>query len=190
MAQVMFRPIAMFAALLIATSAIIAADPATQPTTQPIKLKHFDNNTFNFHLDYPDDWTVLEHPVNNQVFSMQTQAPDKADQNLGVMGLRIDTGPANANDDQLLKQISGQMVDYLFNHGGKNIAIKPDKLGDIPARRISVDTTTSTGTTKAIYIIAVQHHTEYVFNIAAPADQMEKMLPKAEEVVRSFKAEP
>jgi len=180
----MQRFIVIFAAAMIAGSgALIAADPATKPATKPIKLRHFDSSAFNFHLDYPDDWTVLEHPVNNQVFSMQTQAPGKADQNLGVMGLRIDTGPATANDDQLLKQISGQMVDYLFNHGGKNIAIKPDKLGDIPARRITLDTAAS----KAVYIVAVLHHTEYVFNIAAPADQMEKMMSAASEVIRSFR---
>jgi hypothetical protein len=181
-----FRPVTIFAALLMAASTLIAADPATQPTTRPIKLRAYDNTQFNFHLDYPEDWTVLDHPVNNQVLSMQTEPPGKADQNLGVMGLRIDTGPADANDSELLKQISGQMVDYLFNHGGKNIAIKPDKLGDIPARRITVDTNAS----KAVYMVAVFHHTEYVFNIAAPAEQMEKMMSAASEVIRSFKVEP
>jgi hypothetical protein len=172
------------AVVLIAfASLLMAAGPATQPASHPVRLKHLDINAYNLHLDYPADWTVLDPPVNNQVLSMQTQAPGKADRNLGVMGLRINTGPETADDAQLLKEISGGMVDYLFNHGGKNIAIKPDKLGDIPARRISVDTDSA----KAVYMVAVLHHTEYVFNIAAPADQMEKMMSAALEVIRSFK---
>jgi hypothetical protein len=183
----MVRAIMIFAVIFGASSLLLAADPATKPTTQPIKLHSFDSNEFNFHLDYPDDWTVLEHPVNHQVFSMQTEPANAADKNLGVMGLRIDTGPASGNDSEILKQISGQMVDYLFNHGGKSIVIKPDQLGEIPARRIRFNTESTAGTTTAIYIVAVHNRTEYAFQIAAPAEQIEKMLRGAEAVLKSFK---
>ena len=171
--------------LILSVAMLIAAGPATQPATQPIKLKTFTGNQFT--LDYPEEWTVLDHPVNYQVFSMQTEPVNKADRNLGVMGLRIDTGPATGSDAEILKDVSGGMVELLFNHGAKNTTVKPDKLGDIPARRIRVDTDQPTGSTTAIYIVAVHHRTEYVFTIAAPSDQIEKMLPKVEAVLKSFK---
>jgi hypothetical protein len=146
-----------------------------------------------FRLDYPADWTLLEKPVNHQVLSMQTQPVNRADQNLGVMGLRIDSGPDGATDEQILKVLSGGMVDYVFNHGAKNVTVKSDTLGDIPARRIRFDTdkTTDAGkrpaTTTVIYIVAVHNRTEYVFTAAAPADQIAKMFPGVDAVVKSFR---
>jgi hypothetical protein len=119
---------------------------------------------------------------------MQTQTPNATDKNLGVMGLRIAEGPAAGSDEQILQTVSGEMVDYLFNHGGKKITIQPDKLGDIPGRRIRCSTDQSAAaTTAAIYIFAVHNRTEYVFTVAAPADQIDKMLPAVDAVLKSFK---
>ncbi len=168
---------------------LLAADPTTQCTTQAIRLEHFTSNASNFSLDYPASWTVLDKPANNQVFSMQTEPVNAADQKLGVMGLRIDTQPQPGTDAQILKSTTGQMVDYLFNHGAKHTMIKSDQVGDIPARRIRFESGESPGGTTAVYIVAVHRQITYVFTIAAPDDQIEDMLTRAQIVLKSFKVD-
>ena len=175
----------------------IAAGPATRPSTEPdhpaavsvvpiIKLADFTSNEFRFRLRYPADWIVLEHPVNNQVFSLQTEPVNAADANLGVAGLRIDTGPEGTSDVQSLKNVSDAIVDYLFNHGGKKISIKTSALGTLDARQVTVTNEHSTGDTQAMYVIAVHQRIEYVFTIAGPADEFVKMQPKVDLLLKSF----
>jgi hypothetical protein len=187
----MLRTLLILAAWMLAPTPLLAdgpaAQPASQPASQPIQLETFSSDQYRFTMDYPASWTVLEHPVNHQVLSMQTQPANATDKNLGVMGLRIADGPAAGSDEEILQTVSGEMVDYLFNHGGKKITIHPEKLGDIPARRIRCSTDQPAGATTAIYIIAVHNRTEYVFTIAAPADQIDKMLPGVDAVLKSFK---
>ena len=177
-------------------TASFAAGPASQPTVQPspdvpitkpstIPMADLSNDEFHFHLKYPADWKRLDHPVNNQVISLQTPQAIPADTNFAAVGLRIQSGPRDVPDAQMLKDISGEMVSYTINHGGKKVSVKPAQLGDIAARRIAFDVDAS-GNSRVICVVAVHQQMEYVFTIAGPANVLQQNTAGIDEMLKSF----
>jgi hypothetical protein len=192
MDQVMCRGHAQIAAIFLL--AVIAAGPASQPAplppsaTEPSKIPMADltNAPFHFHLKYPADWKAVDPPVNHQVISLQTVPIDPKNTAFGVIGLRVTRGSGEEADPELLKDVSGEMVNYAFNNGGKKVILKPDKLGDIPARRIVFDLEKPDGVSRVECVVAVRDSGIYVFTVAAPSDVFDKMQPGLREMLKSF----
>jgi hypothetical protein len=161
--------------------------PSTEPTSAPA-TKEFNSGEFRFRLKYPADWVLPEHPVNGEVFSLRTPVISASDKRFGVVGLRIDNGPEGATDVATMMELSSSIAGYVFKNGAQHVIIKPDALsgGSLPARRIRFVTDQPTGKVATMYVVAVHKRVEYVFNIAAPAEQFEQMLPQVEALLKSF----
>jgi hypothetical protein len=164
-----------------------AAD-TTAPATTQTATAEFVSPEFRFRLRYPAEWTRPEHPVNDQVFSVRTPDIRPADHRFGVVGLKIDNGPEGQSDAATLMELSGSIAGYVFKMGGQHVTIKPDKIGvaNLPARRIRFVSDQPSGKIATMYVIAVRKRTEYVFNIAAPVEMFDEMLPRVNELLKSF----
>ena len=173
--------------ILHSASAQVTTEPTTAPATSP-DTKEFTSPELRFRLRYPADWIAPEHPVNDQVFSVRTPALSATDHRFGVVGLRLDNGPEGQPDRATLLEISGSIAGYVFKNGGKKVTIKDDKIGvaNLPARRIRFLTDQPDGQVVTMYVVAVHKRTEYVFNIAAPAEMFDRILPDVNELLKSF----
>ncbi len=144
------------------------------------------NDEFHFHLKYPADWKRLDPPVNNQVISLRTPQATGGDANFAAIGLRIRPGPATGSDDQILKDISGEMVSYTINHGGKKVTVNPTKLGDLAARRLTFDIETPNAVSRVMCILAVHERVEFVFTIAGPPEVQTRVAPGVDQMLSTF----
>ncbi len=160
--------------------------PAHTPASQSVAMREIVNREQRFRLKCPADWIEPEHPANGQVFSVQKPGGSPQDTQFGVVGLRIDNGPEGMSDKAILMDLSGSIAGAVFKSGGKKITVKPDTLGVIAARRIRFLNEQPAATTEVMYVIAVKKRIEYVFNVAAPQQQFEEMLPAVEELLKSF----
>ena len=160
----------------------------TAPATSQVATTEFVSPEFRFRLRHPAAWIRPEHPVNDQVFSVRTPDISQTDKRFGVVGLKIDNGPEGQSDAATLLELSDSIASYVFKMGGQHVVMKPDKVGvaNLPARRIRFVSDQPSGKIATMYIIAVRKRTEYVFNVAAPAEMFEAMLPGVNEVLMSF----
>ena len=158
---------------------LIAAGPATQPSTAPA-VRDFVSGEFRFHLQYPADWIVPPEPVHDQVFSVRT--PVSPSGKFGEVGLRIDSGPVDMVDKAALIDLSGSVVGIVQHNGGKNVRITRGQLGGYPSRTVRFQTEG----TEAMYVMTVHQHIQYVFNVAAPEEKFEAFLPSVEALLKSF----
>src|SRR5439155_14474847 len=136
----------------------------------------------------PAGWVLPEHPVKGEVFSVRTPVISASDQRIGVVGLRIDNGPEGRSDAATMMELSSSIAGYVFKNGAQHVVVKPDALsnGTLPARRIRFLTDQPSGKVATMYVVAVHKRVEYVFNIAAPAEQFDAMLPQVEALLKSF----
>lgn len=162
-----------------------ATAPATQPATAPM-AREFTSDKFHFRVKYPAGWLVPPQPIGTEVFSARTPAFGPKDARFGAVGLRIDQGPQGRSDRSILMELSAAMAGYIFNHGGKKVTIRPDQLGNLPARRVRFISDQPSGPVATMYVVAVKHRIEYVFSIAAPAEKFDELLPAVETMLKSF----
>jgi hypothetical protein len=167
---------------------LLAASDTTAPSTQPAATVEFVSPEFRFRLRHPAEWVRPKHPVNDQVFSVRTPDTGAADARFGVVGLKIDNGPEGQSDSATLLELSDSIAGYVFKNGGQHVTVKPDKIGvaNLSARRIRFVSDQPSGKIATMYVVAVRKRTEYVFNIAAPVDLFDTMLPDVNEVLKSF----
>jgi hypothetical protein len=163
-----------------------AAD-TTAPTTQAATAE-FVSPEFRFRLRHPADWIRPQHPVNDQVFSVRTPDMSPTDARFGVVGLKIDNGPEGQSDTATLLELSDSIAGYVFKNGGQHVTVKPDRIGvaNLSARRIRFVSDQPSGKIATMYVVAVRKRTEYVFNVAAPVELFDEMLPGVNEVLKSF----
>jgi hypothetical protein len=172
----------------LATASALLAEPTTAPTTTTAPaMAEFVSPEFRFRLKYPSDWIVPEHPVNGEVFSVRTPPISESDSRFGVVGLRIDNGPEGRSDNATMMDLSGSIAGYVFKSGGQHVTIKPDVVGGtMSARRIRFETEQPSGKIETMYVVTVKKRIAYVFNVAAPAEKFDAMLPQVEAVLKSF----
>ena len=173
---------------LILLPLLAAAAPATRPT------KVFNSDEYGFKLKVPADWIVPERPDEGQVFTVwmplhrpTTEPADKLQ--VGGVGLRVEQGPPGLPDKQVLRDLTGTMADQLFHEADKGIhhvTLRPADLGGIPARQVGFVVDHPGGPVAVLYVVGVHKGTEYVFNTAAPADQMDRLLPDVRAMLGSF----
>ena len=183
-----FVPLALIALTSIARAAEgPTTAPASEPSTAPA-VSEFASAEFRFRLKYPAGWVLPEHPVNGEVFSLRTPVVSASDKRFGVVGLRIDNGPEGRTDVATMMELSSSIAGYVFKNGAQHVIVKPDALSDgtLPGRRIRFWTVQPEGKVATMYVVAVHKRVEYVFNIAAPAEQFEAMLPQVEALLKSF----
>lgn len=176
----------------LATTAVAATSrPAT---TRPTKV--FASDEYGFKLKVPADWILPERPDEGQVFTVwmplhQPTTGPATDQKLqvGGVGLRVEQGPAGVPDRAIVRDLTGTIADHLFNQADKGIrhvTIKPAKVGFLPAREVAFTVDHPGGPLSVLYVVAVRKGTEYVFNTAAPSEQMDKLLPEIRAMLASF----
>ncbi len=181
--------------LAVLLTCTFAAGPASRPVLRPVPpttdpsavpTSDYRNDEHHFQFQYPTQWKLLDRPVNNQVVSMQVALGDANAPAEGVAGMRIVVDVEAGSDPEILKEISGEMVNYVFNNGGKKVVVKDDRLGDLRARRIRFEIDKAGAKSHVLYVVAVRHRKEYVFTAAAPGDGLDRMLPGIEALLKSF----
>lgn len=172
----LFRPDTICGTLLM----LMAAGPATLPTTQPADGHEFVDPQHRFHLRYPADWILPPTPVQYQVFGVH--APAAADGTFAELGLRIDPAPPDLPDASTLADLAGTTVGIVSHNGGAHVRITRGYLGTFPARTVQFDRKN----TRVMYIMTVHDHVQYVFNFAAPANRFDAERQRANEVFKSF----
>jgi len=173
----------------------MSAGPATRPT------KPFVSDDYGFRLSVPADWIVPGRPDDGQVFTawMPLRAaarggpatrPGAGPFRVGGVGLRVERGPRGQPDKQVLRDLTDSMAASLFADeklAAKHVALRPATVGDLPAARQVRFTVDQDGRSVAVmYVVAVRNGVEYVFNIAAPADQLDGLLPDVTAMLASF----
>ncbi|HSV16597.1 MAG TPA: hypothetical protein VLI90_20200 [Tepidisphaeraceae bacterium] len=183
--KIIFIVFILHSAFIVLPSA--RADTVAPSTTQSATTE-FVSPEFRFRLRHPAQWTRPEHPVNDQVFSVRTPDVAPGDHRFGVVGLKIDNGPEGQSDAATLLELSDSIAAYVFKGGAQHVTVKPDKIGvaNILARRVRFVTEQPSGKIATMYVIAVRKRTEYVFNIAAPVELFDTMLPGVDELLKSF----
>jgi hypothetical protein len=204
--------VAMVIAAAVATAAggsPPATIPTTAPTTQPATapaagiepLRLWTSPADHIRLQCPATWKVLAHPPPGQVFAARIPLRN-ASAPFAVIDLRIDRatpgplvpGPERDSvDSAATAEIADAMAAYVFNNGGKKVAIHPDTLGNpglrsgaIPARRVRFLTDLPAGPLATIHVVAVRNGIAYVWTLAAPAPALDALLPEVNRTFASF----
>jgi hypothetical protein len=161
------------AIVLVFLSRALAAPSTRSATTE------FTSSEHRLRFKYPVEWIVPERPLQGAIFSAQIPPA-------GDISLRIDRSNQNSPDAAILMDVADALASVAFKSGGKHVTIKPDQLGDLPARRITVQSGDPPDTVQAVYIVAVKDRVEYVFHFAGPAKLLDSQLPAINEMLKSF----
>ena len=168
--------------------AALAAAPATRPT------QTFTSDEYAFQLKVPADWVVPEHPDPGQAFTARTPPlpstrpapPGRPVLTLAAVGLKVDAGPEGASDPQILRDDAGALAGLVFEHGGEHVTIRPGTMGGMPARRVRYTVDRPDGRAEVLTVMTVHKRLAYVLTVAAPAGQLNGLMPDVEAMLASF----
>jgi hypothetical protein len=158
----------------------LGAATTTAPTTEPA-LREFSSRQYRVRWKYPADWIVANPPMQGKVFSAHVPGGDN-----GFVNLRIARGSQGSSDAAILVDVADGLASFVFKNGGEHVKIKPEQIGDLPARRITFEKQGESQRVKAAYVVAVKDGVEYVFNFAAPAVVFDSLEPAVNEMLKSF----
>jgi hypothetical protein len=186
-------------ALLLIALLAAAGCSGPKPALPPPAAARFDRNPdgstrytdkdARFIVTYGRGWTLVDPPAVGQIFSIRTPdfAPatnpaSRPSADFGTLGIAVQADPESKSDAQTLHEVSAGIADFVFNHGGTHVTIRPDQINGIEARQVRF----TTGEKAAVCYVVVRRRTAVVLDAAAPAGRFEQFLPQVRAVAETL----
>jgi hypothetical protein len=181
---------------LLAIAAAGCAGQTTKPavttaTFQPLPggVTQYTDKDGRFSVTYGPDWRLVNPPAVGQVLSIRTgdftptTAPvSRPSADFGTLGIAVQADPESKSDAQTLHEVSAGIADFVFNHGGSKVTIRPDSIDGIEARQVRF----VTGGKAAVCYVVVRRRTAVILDAAAPTARFEQFLPTVRAVAETL----